>query len=154
MIDPASVDKNQSKYVTVDLYDPFSSYREVVESLEEICIHYDEAIADIIAVISRKDIALNSISQRVMSTISTEVAMLDEVTKYMTAWENLSKQMLYRFLQLGLYRNNYLYYQIQSLLSTTLIMEKIEIPDLNNEFTRNLHISRILADPPCPRNHY
>ena len=140
-------------FIVLDISDAITDYKKTIDSLEELAIYYPEAIADIIAIISVKNKSVQNIYDRYVQVLLEEIAMEEEVKKYMDAWRDFSIS-LQRLLELhNLYKNNYLFYQIKNIKGNLLILEKIVIPDINNKHVQSMRISRLVGSDSSPRSN-
>jgi len=135
--------------VIIDISSPINEFSRKVNELDELGIITFDAISDVLTLISRRHEAEVNIQARqfsILADIEHEV-MKDEVLRYLAAWEVFAKEIKRNIELLGLYRNNYLHYQLLHVRPSYLILEKMQYPSLNDELFKRFNITRWRTDP-------
>lgn len=130
-----------------------SDFIAKINTLETLGIAVEEAVADVIMTISRRGEALRKINDRYFEFMhECQVGFsTQDIQNYTAAWTAFSHSLLHQIEVLGLYRNNYLCYQLFQIQSHSLILEKIQYPDLNDELYNRYGIVRWHSHSPHPR---
>lgn len=135
--------------VIIDVSTSITEFNRKIDELDELGIITFDAVADVLTLISRRHEAEINIQGRrysVLWDIEQEV-MKDEVLKYLVAWEQFARDIYKNIEALGLYRNNYLHYQLSQVKPSYLILEKMHYPSLNDELFKRFNITRWRSDP-------
>ena len=102
------------RHVVLDASEIIKTFILNINKLECMGIIATEAVADIIMVISRKQEALSKINDRCFEfqLERTSGFPQHELTSYANAWTSFAHSLFQHIETLGLYRNNYLNYQL------------------------------------------
>ena len=121
--------------VVLDATETVTPFLLETHNLENMYVVPTVTVADILALLSRKEDADKNIFLRYcqLKHDPDKSYFQDEVQIYLNSWINLVRGLHQQIKQFGLYRDNYLYYQVLHVRPECLILEKIYFPKLNDE---------------------
>lgn len=134
--------------VVIDISSSITDFNRKIDELDELGIITFDAISDVLTLISRRHEADVNIKDRHLSILADieHDVMKDEVLKYLEAWVKFAGEIKQSIETLGLYRNNFLHYQLLRVRPSYLILEKMHYPSLNDELFKRFKITRWRTD--------
>jgi hypothetical protein len=141
------------RIIILDAAEIVKEFISKINDLENLGIVVEAAIADVLMVISRQHEADANINDRHAQFIleQSNGFPYPEITSYSSAWTRFAHS-LFRYIEtIGLYKNNYLCYQLFQVNQNCLILEKIQFPELNDELFRTIGLVGRRTNTAYPR---
>lgn len=145
--------------LVIDAQEPLERFQKVVEQFSDLGIEIKTALADLIECLQSKEDAQYELSHSSYEMIphtapictgdAEEDAKLtitqtdQEALEYIDAREELGKALLKLFMDFKLYSHGRLFYQINTVLGTALVLDKIGVPFLKEDRAKQRYVNNI-----------
>lgn len=146
--------------LVVDISAPLARFEAAIAKYEELGIEIKAALADLIECLAMRSDAEYELSHSSYEMMPVDgyacmagteeneqpiaISQIDQdAINYVGAREEMGKALLKIFNDYKLYRGDRLFYQINQILGTALVLDKIGIPFLTEDRTRQRHVNNL-----------
>lgn len=145
--------------LVIDAREPLERFQKVVEQMQDFGVELNAVLADLISCLQMKEDAPYELAHSGYEMLPASMPICDagqeptttvtmsqedkEVVEYVDAREELGKALLKLFMDFKLYNHGRLFYQINTVLGTALVLDKIGVPFLAQDRQRLRYVNNI-----------